>query len=97
MVIGEMLHDGEPIPKGVMVFDEPLVAVNRMTEVDSSRLRSLSARQLIAALEEDGVSLARQKWSHRHHKHHDGHRITTSFHHSSDTFRPKTLRSMIET
>ena len=27
MVIGEMLHDGEPIPKGVMVFDEPLVAV----------------------------------------------------------------------
>ncbi len=27
MVIEEMLQDGEPIPKGVMVFDEPLVAV----------------------------------------------------------------------
>lgn len=28
MVIEEMLQDGEPIPKGVMVLDEPLVAVN---------------------------------------------------------------------
>ena len=27
MVIEEMLQDGEPIPKGVMVLDEPLVAV----------------------------------------------------------------------
>ena len=27
MVIEEMIHDGEPIPKGVMVLDEPVVAI----------------------------------------------------------------------
>ena len=50
----------------------------------------------LAALEKDGFSLARQTGSHRHSKHSDGRRVTISFHHSSDTFRPKTLRSMIE-
>jgi len=67
-----------------------------MTEVDYSHLRSLTARRLLAALEKDGFSLARQTGSHRHYKHSDGRRVTISFHHSSDTFRPKTLRSMIE-
>ncbi len=27
MVIEDMLEDGEPIPQGVMVYDEPLVSV----------------------------------------------------------------------
>ncbi len=27
MVIEDMLEDGEPIPEGVMVYDEPLVSV----------------------------------------------------------------------
>ena len=68
-----------------------------MSEVDFSRLRSLTARRLITAVEKDGFTLARQSGSHRHYKHLDGRRVTISFHHSSDTFRPKTLRSMIET
>jgi predicted RNA binding protein YcfA (HicA-like mRNA interferase family) len=64
--------------------------------VDFSRLRSLTARQLAAALGSDGFELRRQKGSHRHYVHPDGRRVTLSFHHSSDTFRPGTLRSIIE-
>jgi predicted RNA binding protein YcfA (HicA-like mRNA interferase family) len=64
--------------------------------LDYSRLRSLTARQLVTALQRDGFSLARQKGSHRHYRHPDGRRITVSFHHASDTFRIGTLRSMIE-
>lgn len=64
--------------------------------VDYSRLRSLTARHFIAALVTDGFVLHRQKGSHRHYKHTDGRRVTVSFHHASDTFRPGTLRSMIE-
>lgn len=67
-----------------------------MSEIDYSRLRSLTARQLVAAMERDGFILVRQSGSHRHYKHVDGRRVTLTFHHSSDTFRPKTLRSMIE-
>jgi len=59
-----------------------------MSEVDFSRLRSVTARRLIAAVEKDGFTLARQSGSHRHYKHLDGRRVTISFHHSSDTFRP---------
>jgi predicted RNA binding protein YcfA (HicA-like mRNA interferase family) len=64
--------------------------------IDYSKLRSTTARRLIAALEADAFTLNRQKGSHRHFKHPDGRRVTVSFHHASDTFRPGTLRSMIE-
>lgn len=64
--------------------------------LDYSRLRSLTARQLISALQRDGFSLARQKGSHRLYRHLDGRRVTVSFHHTSDTFRTGTLRSMIQ-
>ena len=50
----------------------------------------------VAALERDGFVLSRQSGSHRHYKHADGRRVTVTFHHTSDTFRFKTLRSMIE-
>ena len=63
---------------------------------DYSKLRTLTARRLITALENDDFVLSRQKGSHRHFEHPDGRRVTVSFHHASDTFRPKTLRSMIE-
>jgi predicted RNA binding protein YcfA (HicA-like mRNA interferase family) len=63
---------------------------------DYGRLRSLTARRLIAALTADGFNLHRQKGSHRHYKHADGRRVTVSFHHASDTFRPGTLQSMLE-
>jgi predicted RNA binding protein YcfA (HicA-like mRNA interferase family) len=64
--------------------------------IDFSRLRSLTARRLIAALQADGFALQRQKGSHRHFHHSDGRRVTLSFHHSGDTFRIGTLRSIVE-
>jgi predicted RNA binding protein YcfA (HicA-like mRNA interferase family) len=67
-----------------------------MSAIDYSRPRSLTARRLLAALERDGFVLARQSGSHRHYQHTDGRRVTVTFHHSSDTFRFKTLRSTIE-
>jgi len=65
--------------------------------IDYARLRSITARQLVSALLTDGFVLQRQKGSHRHYRHPDGRRVTLSFHHSSDTFRRGTFRSMIET
>ena len=63
---------------------------------DYSQLRSLTARRLVTALESDGFTFRRQRGSHRHYFHPDGRRVTLSFHHSSDTFRPGTLRSIVE-
>jgi predicted RNA binding protein YcfA (HicA-like mRNA interferase family) len=63
---------------------------------DYSRLRSLAAREIIAALEKDGFTLARTRGSHRLFRHPDGRRVTVSAHRMSDTFPPGTLRSMIE-
>ncbi|MBI2433387.1 MAG: type II toxin-antitoxin system HicA family toxin [Candidatus Hydrogenedentes bacterium] len=51
---------------------------------------------MVAALETDGFALDRQKGSHRRYLHSDGCAVTVSFHRSSETFAPKTLRSMIE-
>ena len=67
-----------------------------MTRIDYGRLRSITARRLINALEKDGFTLNRQSGSHRQYKHSDHRRVTVSFHHSSDTFPLKALRSMIE-
>jgi predicted RNA binding protein YcfA (HicA-like mRNA interferase family) len=62
--------------------------------IDYSRLRSVTARRLVSALEADGFTLRKAATD------------TTvtpmdardvSFHHSSDTFRAGTLKSMIET
>lgn len=64
--------------------------------VDYSGLRSVTARQLAAALVADGFELARQRGSHRRYRHPDGRRVTLSFHHPSDTFPLPTLRSIIE-
>ncbi|MEX1257367.1 MAG: type II toxin-antitoxin system HicA family toxin [Gemmatimonadota bacterium] len=63
---------------------------------DYSKLATLTARQILSALHADGFTLVRQKGSHRHFKHSDGRRVTVSFHHSADTFRRGTLRSMID-
>ena len=67
-----------------------------MTEVDYSKLRSVTARRLSTALLRDGFVMVRQKGSHRHFKLPDGRRVTVSFHHPADTFPMKTLRSMVE-
>ena len=65
--------------------------------IDWSRLRSLSARELISALIRDGFYLRTQAGSHQRYNHPDGRRVTVSFHKTSDTFPLKTLRSMVET
>jgi predicted RNA binding protein YcfA (HicA-like mRNA interferase family) len=67
-----------------------------MSEIDWSRLRSLTARQIINALQRDGFSLRHQSGAHQRYQHADGRRVTVSFHHPGDTFRPKTLRSIVE-
>lgn len=64
--------------------------------IDYSQLRSINPRDIIRALEKDGFFLKRQKGSHRLYKHADGRLVTVSFHHLSDSFPPKTLKSMLE-
>jgi predicted RNA binding protein YcfA (HicA-like mRNA interferase family) len=64
--------------------------------IDYSRLRSLTAREVIRALLADGFILRSQRGSHRRYYHSDGRRVTIPSHASSGTFVPKTLRSIIE-
>ena len=67
-----------------------------MTPIDYKRLRNLTARKLIAALERDGFFEHHQVGSHVTYKHPDGRRTEVSFHHSGGTFPPKTLKGIIE-
>jgi predicted RNA binding protein YcfA (HicA-like mRNA interferase family) len=64
--------------------------------INYSRLRSLTARELISALARDGFVLDRQAGSHQLYIHPDGRRVTVSFHRPGETFEIKTLRTMIE-
>ena len=64
--------------------------------IDYSRLRGLTAREIVSALIRDGFYLRSQPGSHQRYYHPDGRRVTVSFHKASDTFPPKTLRSMLE-
>ena len=67
-----------------------------MSNIDYSKLRSLTARHIIRALEKDGFVLERQRGSHQQYRHSDGRQVTVSFHHLSDTYTLKILRSMLE-
>ena len=64
--------------------------------VDYRPLHTITARQIISALLEDGFYLRTQRGSHQRYQHPDGRRVTVSFHRSSDTFPLKTLKSMID-
>jgi predicted RNA binding protein YcfA (HicA-like mRNA interferase family) len=64
--------------------------------MDFSRLRSLTARELISALARDGFVLDRQAGAHQIYLHADGRRVTVSFHRPGETFEIKTLRTMID-
>jgi predicted RNA binding protein YcfA (HicA-like mRNA interferase family) len=64
--------------------------------LDYTHLRTLTARDIISALMKDGFYLRRQKGSHQRYQHHDGRRVTLSFHRPGDTYKIKTLKSMIE-
>ena len=69
-----------------------------MSGIDYSKLRSLTAREIINALIKHGFVLERKSASGHHHQYYnpDGRRVTVSYHKPSDTFPPKTLKSMIE-
>jgi predicted RNA binding protein YcfA (HicA-like mRNA interferase family) len=65
--------------------------------IDYAKLRGLTARQIIAALLQDGFYLRSSGGgSHQRFQQQDGRRVTVSFHKSSDTFPPKTLKTMLE-
>ena len=64
--------------------------------IDYRGLRSLTSRELTAALLRDGFSFTRQSGSHQRYKHPDGRRVTVATHGRSDTFTIKTLQSIIE-
>jgi predicted RNA binding protein YcfA (HicA-like mRNA interferase family) len=67
-----------------------------MSGLDWTRLRNLSAREIISALVRDGFALRSQSGSHQRYAHPDGRRVTVSFHSPGETFAIKTLRSMVE-
>jgi predicted RNA binding protein YcfA (HicA-like mRNA interferase family) len=64
--------------------------------IDYRRLRSFTARELIAALNRDGFFFVRQTGSHQRYHHSDGRRVTVAPHAGSDTFSVKTLKTIIE-
>ena len=64
--------------------------------IDYRGLRSLTAREMIAALTQDGFFFVRQRGSHQRYRHPDGRRVTVAPCGGGDTFPVKTLKSMIE-
>jgi predicted RNA binding protein YcfA (HicA-like mRNA interferase family) len=64
--------------------------------VDYSKLRSLTAREMAAALLRDGFWLKTQRGGHQRYQHPDGRRVTLPYHSPGSTFVPKTLRSIVE-
>jgi predicted RNA binding protein YcfA (HicA-like mRNA interferase family) len=65
--------------------------------IDYSKIRALTADEVIRALLADGFVLRKSRGgSHRRYCHPDGRRVTVAYHGSHTTFVPKTLRSMIE-
>jgi predicted RNA binding protein YcfA (HicA-like mRNA interferase family) len=67
-----------------------------MSSIDYSKLRGLTARKLINALQRDGFIFSRQSGSHQIYYHPDGRRVTVTFHHPSDAFPIKTLKRILE-
>jgi len=67
-----------------------------MNPIDYSRLRSLTARELVAALRRDGFKPGRGRGSHHRYEHPDGRKVTVPFSSPGDTFLLKILTSIIE-
>ena len=64
--------------------------------INYSKLRNVTAREIINALLREGFLFDRAAGSHQHYLHPDGRRVTVTFHHPGQTFVPKTLKAMIE-
>lgn len=59
------------------------------------QFRQLTAGQIVRALLRDGFRIRNRVGAHIRLVHPDGRRVTVSFHKSSQTFPPKTLKSML--
>lgn len=64
--------------------------------IDYSKLRSLTARELVTALKRDGFQEWRRKSATRFFAHPDGRTLTIHFHSPGQTFPIGTLKSIIE-
>lgn len=64
--------------------------------IDYSKLRSLTARQLVAALTQDGFVGRKSKGATRFFRHLDGRRVTIHLHRPSQTLKIGTLKAIIE-
>jgi predicted RNA binding protein YcfA (HicA-like mRNA interferase family) len=60
------------------------------------RLRNLSVRKIIRALEGDGFTYRKKKGAGRLYRHPDGRRAVIHYHHGNDTLPAGTLRSVLE-
>ena len=67
-----------------------------MSDIDYSGLRSLTARQFVRALRQDGFEFRRKTGSHERYRHQDGRRVTVPYTRRGNTFAMKTLRSILE-
>ncbi len=66
-----------------------------MSTLDWSKLRTVTAREIISALNKDGFYLRSQSGSHQRYFHSDGRKVTVSFHLPGEVFPLKTLKSII--
>jgi predicted RNA binding protein YcfA (HicA-like mRNA interferase family) len=66
-----------------------------MSSIDYRKLRSLTARRLIRALERDGFVLE-DRGKHLYYRHPDGRGVAVPFHSPGQTYPPKTLKKIIE-
>ena len=64
--------------------------------IDYGRLRTLTAREMMAGLLRDGFLIRKGTGGHQRFRHSDGRRVTVAFHHPGQTFAPGTLRRMVE-
>ena len=66
-----------------------------MSQINFSRLRSLTAREIASALRRDGFVEDPGGGSHRQFQHPDGRKVTVAYHGSGKTFHIRILRSII--
>lgn len=59
-------------------------------------VKNITARRLISALKRDGFHLTTGRKGVLLFRHPDGRKVEVHFHHSGQTFPPKTLKAMIE-
>jgi predicted RNA binding protein YcfA (HicA-like mRNA interferase family) len=64
--------------------------------IDYTRLRGLTVRRIMTALQRDGFSLARRKGVTRFFKHPDGRRVTIHLHRPGQILPIGTLQEIIE-